>query len=115
MKTPPTDETLRALLVRALIVEPNRELAAAVLDRWDELTSGMPMPELLSAVTRKSVTQKRVTELYAIEIQRQSPALLASRAWGVVNRKIVERWSESALRRIKLAAWEIVEKAKERS
>ena len=112
--TKTTDETLRLVLVRALVVEPNRELAAAVLDRWDELTSGMPMPELLNAVTRKSVTQKRVIELYAREIQRQSPALLASPAWGVINRRIVERWSEAALKRIKLAAWALVE-ARERS
>jgi hypothetical protein len=102
-----SDEGLRAILVAALTSWPDRKGAGAVLDRWDELTLGMPMVELLTAVRRDS--QKRVITLYAAEIERQSPALLASEAWGVVNRAIVERWSENALKRIKLAAWRSVE------
>lgn len=103
----PSDETLRVVLVRALVVEPDRQLAGAVLDRWDELTNGMPMSALLDAVKRRP--QKDVIPLYAAEIRRQSPALLAGPAWGIVNRAIVERWSENALKRIKLAAWRLIE------
>src|SRR3569832_2206390 len=100
-----SDETLRETLVRALLVEPDRQLAGAVLDRWDELTVGMPLEVLLGTVTRKSATQKQVIAQYAAAIRQGSPAMLASPAWGEVNRAIVERWSESALQRIKLAAW----------
>lgn len=103
----PTDAELRRALVTALGHLPDGRLAGAVLDRWDELLNGMPMTELLDAVKRK--TQKAVIPLYAAEIRRQSPALLASPAWGIVNRAIVERWSENALRRIKEAAWRMIE------
>lgn len=108
----PSDSELRKVLMRALVVEPDRELAGAVLDRWDELTTGMPLTELLDAAKRPSMTQKRLIPIYAEAIRRGSPALLASPAWGYVNRAIVERWSENALRRIKEAAWALVEKGR---
>ena len=102
-----SDAELRRALVQALGSLPDGRLAGAVLDRWDELASGMPMSELLTAA--KTQPQKTVISLYAAEIRRQSPALLASPHWGVVNRAIAERWSETALARIKRAAWAIID------
>lgn len=108
-KTPPTDEKLRETLLRALIVEPNRELAGAVLDRWDELIIGMPMTELLSTILTPKITQAKIVPLYAAEIRRQSPALLMGKNWKVINDAIVSRWSVRGLERIKKEAWRLVD------
>lgn len=102
-----SDKTLREALVRALVVEPDRALAGAVLDRWDELTSGMPLEDLLGTVLEGS--QAQVIEAYAAAIREASPALMHSPAWGRVNRAIVERWSERALSRIKREAWRLID------
>jgi hypothetical protein len=105
----PTDNVLREALVRALVVEPDRQLAGAVLDRWDELTTGMPMSELLSTILTPNVTQAKVIPLYAAEIRRQSPALMHGPVWKVINDAIVSRWSERGLVRIKKEAWRLID------
>lgn len=55
----------------------------------------------------RALAEEREAVAYAALI------LAGSQSWEKVNREIIERWSKSALLRVKYRAWQIVEKVAE--
>lgn len=64
---------------------------------------------MVVAISDESVTEKEITALYAVAIRMNIGTVL----WDVVNKAIIQRWSLTALKRIKHRAWQAVEAAGE--
>lgn len=68
-----------------------------------------PQGQILREIADKRMTRDDVALTYAFAI-RQSVARQSARVdWTLVNHAIIERWSLSALKYIKTAAWRRVE------
>jgi len=58
---------------------------------------------LLAEIGNRKMTRSDVAVTYRLALRSSSPT-----DWAAVNRAIVERWSSSALKRIKRLAWRSV-------
>ena len=62
---------------------------------------------LTNAIANPGITRRYIAGLYAISLRLD----FGQTDWETVNHAIIERWSLSALKRIKKLAWQAIEQA----